>query len=147
MSETSAGKPANLRQRLFHLTYRYICRKIPISAPVTRGIKSERALLPKRGDVFSEGHDKSQQLQRLFGRSRIKQSRRSCRAQELPEAVPEEQRGRKGKNVPGQFNRLRGGEATQWRQAYAQPFLARRVMVEYGHRILVVTVGESKTIC
>src|SRR5437764_14005992 len=68
--------------------------------------------------------------------------RRNC-----PEAVPEEQRGRKGKNVPGQFSTLRRAKRRHARKRERIPSFPQCFMVECGPRLALVKGRRGMVIC
>src|SRR5205809_5446148 len=72
----------------------------PVSALVIGAPGSEWILLPKQAAAFWEGHKKSSALfQKICWEEPEKQKTRSCRAQELSEAVPN------GEGEAGQMHR------------------------------------------
>ena len=84
---------------------------------MTRGTKEREGAAPKARRRFFGGARKiSAKCQRSCGRSRTKQSRRSCRAQELPGSRARRTARLKRKNVPCRFIRLRQCQATPQRE-------------------------------
>jgi len=72
--------------------------KISFSAPVARGTEKREGAAPKARRRFFGGARKiAAKFQRLLGRSRKSRVGEAAGRRNCPEAVPEEQCGRKGK--------------------------------------------------